>query len=202
LTENAFCGIKLLNKRQIAEALATEGQEVFMALWREVPGYEGLYLVSDEGDILSLPRVVSNGRGCWVKPGRILKPGLRGNEWLKYEFVILTTAEGKARHESVHRLVAEAFVSKPDGCNHVNHIDHDTLNNRAENLEWCTQQYNNEYGHNKPVAQYTEDGELVAKYKNITYASEITGIGRTAINNCLSGWSGSSGGYVWKYEQD
>lgn len=172
-----------------------------MAMWREIAGYEGKYLVSDEGEILSLPQIVSNGRGEYVKDSRILKPGLRGRNGMKYEFVVLTI-NGESRHESVHRLVAEAFVSKPDGCDVVNHIDHNTLNNRADNLEWCTQQYNNEYGHNKPVFQFTEDGELIAKYKNITVASRITGIKRTAINNCLSGWSETSGGYVWKYAED
>lgn len=171
-----------------------------MALWKEVAGYEGLYLVSDEGQILSLPRVVNNGHCEFVKPGRILKPGLRGNEEMKYEFVILVS-NGVARHESVHRLVATAFVSKSDGCDHVNHKDHNPLNNRADNLEWCTQQYNNEYGHNKPILQFTENGELIAKYKNITFASKVTGIGRTAINNCLTGWATTSGGYKWKYDE-
>lgn len=172
-----------------------------MAMWREIAGYEGKYLVSDEGEILSLPQIVSNGRGEYVKDSRILKPGLRGRNGMKYEFVVLTI-NGESRHESVHRLVAEAFVSKPDGCDVVNHIDHNALNNRADNLEWCTQQYNNEYGHNKPVFQFAEDGELIAKYKNITVASRITGIKRTAINNCLRGWSETSGGYVWKYAED
>ena len=172
-----------------------------MALWREVTGYEGLYLVSDEGHILSLPKVVSNGRGEYVKPGRILKPSLRGRDDHMYQFVTLSKGE-EENHESVHRLVAMAFLEKPDGCDHVNHIDHNTLNNRAENLEWCTQQYNNEYGHNKPVRQYSLDGEFIAEYKNISYASEITGIRRTAINNCLTGWANTSGGYIWEYAHD
>ena len=172
-----------------------------MALWREVAGYEGLYLVSDEGQILSLPRVVSNGRGEYVKPGRILKPGLRGNDDLKYQFVLLSKGEDEV-HASVHRLVATAFLDKPEGCDHVNHKDHNTMNNRAENLEWCTQQYNNEYGHNKPISQYTLDGELIAEYKNISYASEVTGICRTAINNCLRGWTKTSGSYAWRYSCD
>ena len=168
-----------------------------MALWKEIAGYEGLYLVSDDGRILSLPRIVSNGNGEYVRESRILKPALRGREIL-YEFVVLCK-DAKQESRSVHRLVAEAFVDNPNGYDVVNHIDHNTRNNRAENLEWCTQQYNNEYGHNKAVEQYTIDGEMVAVYKSITYASAMTGINRRSINNVLSGYTRTAGGYVWKY---
>lgn len=172
-----------------------------MALWKEIAGYEGLYLVSDEGEIFSLPKVVSNGHGEYVREGRILKQGLRGREGFMYAFVNLSNGE-KSEQQAVHRLVAKAFVENPHGYDVVNHIDHNTQNNRAENLEWCTQQYNNEYGHNKPVQQFTLDGEKIAEYKNITYASAMTGIGRTSINNALTGYSETSGGYVWKYANE
>ena len=168
-------------------------------LWKDVVGYEGLYLVSNEGDVYSIPRIVSNGKGDYRREGKILKHGLRGRKDFKYAFVVLSDGKNKPKHLSVHRLVAEAFVDNPFEYDAVNHIDHDTLNNRAENLEWCTQQYNNEYGHNKPVRQHEISGELVAEYKNISYASQMTGIGRTAINNALTGYSETSGGYVWKY---
>ena len=169
-----------------------------MALWREVKGYEGLYLVSDEGQIISLPRKVFNGRGEYIREGRIMKPTLRGREPIMYACVELRK-DNESNRVAIHRIVAEAFIDNPNGYSVINHIDHDTLNNRVENLEWCTQQYNNEYGHNKPVKQYTAEGDFVAEYKNITYASEITGISRTAINNALTGYSETSGGYVWKY---
>lgn len=171
-----------------------------MALWKEVPGYEGLYLVSDDGRIYSLPRVVSNGRGEYVRDGRVLRPGLRGKDGIMYACVDLSDGASIIR-KSVHRIVAEAFVTNPNPAEYdvINHIDHNTLNNCAENLEWCTQQYNNEYGHNKPVKQISLEGEVIAEYKNITYASEITNIGRRAINNALTGWSQTAGGYIWKY---
>lgn len=169
-----------------------------MALWKEVNGYEGLYLVSDEGQIYSLPRKVSNKRGNYVRKGRLLKPGLRGKAGMQYEFVILNNGVS-SKHESVHRIVAMAFVDNPHSYGVVNHIDHNTRNNKASNLEWCTQQYNNEYGHNKSVKQYDTEGNLLAEYKSITIASNMSGIKRTAINNCLKGWSKTAGGYIWKY---
>lgn len=169
-----------------------------MAHWKEIAGYEGLYLVSDDGKIFSLPRVVSNGRGEYVRDGRILKSGLRGKDGLMYEFVVLCK-DAQEDQRSVHRLVAEAFVDNPNGYDVVNHIDHNTLNNRADNLEWCDQQYNNEYGHNKAVQQFELNGEKVAEYKSIAYASQMTGINRRAINNVLSGFANTAGGYVWRY---
>ena len=49
-------------------------------------------------------------------------------------------------HGIVHRLVAEAFIPNPEGLPHINHKDENPKNNRASNLEWCTQQYNCNYG--------------------------------------------------------
>lgn len=168
-----------------------------MALWREIAGYEGLYLVSDRGEVYSLPKKVHNGRGVGTRKGKLLKPGKRGRNNLVYEFVRLTNQYGEKSH-SVHRLVAEAFLEKPEGKNVVNHKDKNTLNNCVENLEWCDQQYNNEYGHNKKVAQYFE-GEKVAEYKSAVLASKMTGIARTSICNALKSWSKTAGGYQWKY---
>lgn len=193
----------MLRNKFKSQRIATEEQENFtMALWREVFGYEGRYLVSDEGEIFSLPKTKkSYGDIEYITKGKILKPGLRGRDGLMYEFVSLVNKDGVEKHESVHRLVASAFVENPNGYGVVNHIDHNTLNNKAENLEWCDQQYNNEYGHNKPVSQFTRDGELIATYKSATHASLITGIGRTSINNALNGWSRTAGGFMWKFSE-
>ena len=168
-----------------------------MAQWREVAGYEGLYLVSDDGQIFALPRIVNKGETEYVREGKILSPNLRGRGDLTYYFVRLTK-DGESKTHAVHRLVAEAFLEKPDGCNVVNHKDRNTNNNCVDNLEWCNQQYNNEYSHNKKICQLL-DGEKIAEYKSISYASQITKISRTSINNALTGWSETAGGYEWKY---
>lgn len=174
-----------------------------MALWKDIAGYEGKYLVSDDGRIYSLPKVVSNGRGEYVRDGKMLQPGFRGRDGVLYAFVVLSDGINLS-HKAVHRLVAEAFVTNPDPEKYdvINHIDRNTLNNNVSNLEWCTQQYNNEYSHNKPVYQVTLDGETVAKYKSIKHASEITKISRTSITNVLTGWSITAGGYKWKYADE
>lgn len=172
-----------------------------MANWKEIAGYEGKYLVSDEGDVMSLPREKTNQFGTFMTKGKILKPGKRGNEGHLYYFVILSN-NGKNESKSVHRLVAEAFLENPQNLPEVNHKDKNQLNNHVENLEWCDRQYNIEYSKNKKVAQYTLEGEKIAVYKSVKYAAQVTGILRTAINQALVGKTRTSGGYIWKYETE
>lgn len=175
--------------------LPRKGIDSDMSQWREIKGYEGLYLISDEGTVIALPRCVYNGRGFYERPKRELKQGTRAG---KYKFVVLTK-DGNETSFSVHRLVAEAFLDNPDDLPQVNHKDEDPSNNHVENLEWCTQQYNLEYSKSKPVAQYDADGTKIAEYKSIAYASQMTGILRTAINNAASGCAHTAGGYRWEY---
>jgi hypothetical protein len=173
-----------------------------MAEWKPIKGYEERYLVSDEGEVLSLPKVVNNGWRVSHRKEKLLKPGLRGNEYLLYKFVILSDEDGNSKKFSIHRLVAEAFLENENNYQEVNHIDKNTLNNNVSNLEWCNRKYNVEYSKNLRVEQYTLRGEKIAEYKSISYASQITGIGRRNINNALSGWSNTAGGYIWKYKDE
>lgn len=172
-----------------------------MAHWKEIHGYEGLYLISDEGEVMSLPREKRNKRGKYKTQQRILRPGKRGRGKQLYKFVVLSDENG-TKHFSIHRLVAEAFIDNPNNLPEVNHKDENPFNNRVENLEWCSKQYNIEYSKGKHISQYTLDGEKLAEYRSITVASKITGVQRTAINNNLTGWSETAGGYIWRYEME
>lgn len=168
-----------------------------MALTAPIIGYEELYLVTDEGDVISLPKVITNYRGSYLSKEKTLKQGTRAG---KYKFVVLTK-DGEEKKFAVHRLVAIAFCENPNNYTEVNHKDENPSNNRADNLEWCSHQYNIEYSKNRPVEQFTDDGEKIAEYKSISYASSMTGIIRTAINNVVCGKAHTAGGYVWKYKE-
>ena len=84
--------------------------------------------------------LVSNyGRVMNSTTGKILKPRPTKTGYLRVHTMIVN---GKRKDLYIHRLVAEAFCYRHEGCNVVNHIDFDNSNNHAENLEWTTQKYN------------------------------------------------------------
>ena len=104
-------------------------------IWKDVKGYEGKYMVSNLGRFKSL-----NYRRTGKE--KILEgyPDKDG-----YLFVQLWK-DGKGKNCRINRLVAQAFLENPQNLPEVNHKDEDKTNNRVENLEWCTTQYNIKYG--------------------------------------------------------
>lgn len=111
-------------------------------MWRDVEGYEGLYQVSDDGEVKSLSRVVDFGKSKAVRKERIMKQSIgRG-----YKKVSLSKC-GVQTNFAVHRLVAQAFIDNPTSLPQVNHIDGVKTNNRVQNLEWCNAKHNTRHAH-------------------------------------------------------
>lgn len=108
-------------------------------IWKDVPGYSGMYQVSNLGRVKSLNRRVNgpkrNGR---IVNERILKPGLD-----LYGYKIVVLFNGKSRKTcTVHRLVAMAFVPNPENKPEIDHINTIRTDNRVENLRWATRKEN------------------------------------------------------------
>ena len=114
------------------------GKELAMELieelldWRDIEGYEGLYRVSEWGDIMSLK---------WGKK-KLLKTRYDKDGYLQVNL----SRDGIYRTHKVHRLVATAFCKGAGEFEQVNHCDEDKTNNHYDNLEWCTPEYNANYG--------------------------------------------------------
>ena len=167
-----------------------------MEIWKDIPNYEGLYQVSNLGNI----RGLYNYRGKY----HILKPrlkrgyhqiGLRKNTIRKWF--------------AVHRLVAQVFIANPHNCKYINHKDENKLNNSVENLEWCTAHYNNCYGTRrervkqkiaKKVLQYDLNNNFIREYPSIADASKPYKT-LSNISLCCRGIYKQVYGYIWRFEE-
>jgi len=108
-------------------------------LWKDIPDHEGLYQASNMGRIRSVDKTVFNGKGYWVRKGKILsQSNCKGYKNLSL------CKNGKSKTHFVHKLVAMTFLNhKPDGMNIViDHINEDKIDNRIENLQIITHREN------------------------------------------------------------
>lgn len=162
-------------------------------IWKDISGFPD-YQVSNLGRV---KRIHNIGRNGLI---RILKPSVYSNG---YKVVNLL-----GKRIGVHRLVAMAFIPNPNELPLINHKNENKADNRVENLEWCTQQYNVNYGTrnkrvseklSKSVLQISIDGILVNQYYGIHEAMRQTGIDARNIHSVLKGKRRTTGGFIWKY---
>lgn len=177
--------------------------------WKPVLGYEGLYEVSNWGRVKSLKRLVKSPRGYRTVCERTLKPTKDSHGYL----CVSLCKEGKMKFVKIHRLVAEAFIPNPYNLPQVNHKDENPLNNNANNLEWCDNKYNSNFGTrneriaakntngklSKPVLQYTLDGQFVREWKSIRECGR-NGFDHGAVAACCRGKLKKYKDFIWRYK--
>lgn len=168
-------------------------------MWKPVVGYEGLYEVSDLGEIR---RILPNGTT------RKLKLWQSANY-----YTVCLSNKCHRKTKAVHRLVADAFLNKPENATEVNHKDGNKLNNKVENLEWVTQRENaihsmDVLGHNpfgKPPRKVKcidpDTGKVLAEYRSLLEAGKAMGSASARVNITLvcQGYQSKAYGYKWEY---
>ena len=190
--------------------------------WRDIPGWEGLYLVSSLGNIKALEKsyIICNTATVTV-PEKILKPHYdRG--YLNIEL----NHNGFSKSYPVHRLVAMAFIPNPEGKPNIDHIDCVRDNNKVSNLRWVTQKENlanpitrakmasveritgpnhplfeENSPDSKPLTQYDLLGHPIAHYSCCHQASRRNkGYNYSCIARVCRGERMTYKGYIWKYD--
>lgn len=166
-------------------------------IFKDIPGYEGIYQVSNMGRVRKIRYLESHAADG-------------------YHRVRLCRGAKDHKMKLVHRLVAEAFLENPDNLPEINHKDEDKSNNRVDNLEYCTHEYNINYGShnkkvletltrkgilNKPIYQYSINGELIKKHNSVKEC-ELLGFKKNSIYGCCRKEKGGLyNNYIWSYKE-
>ena len=166
-------------------------------IWKDIKDYEGHYQVSNLGRVKS----IKFGKEIILKQHINIKGG--------YYYVCLLK-NGKHKNYYVHRLVAEAFIPNSYNLPQVNHRDENKLNNNVDNLEWCTNEYNHNYGtinerisqsQSKPVLQYDLNGNLIKEWKSVNECGR-NGFNQGDICKCCNGKRKTAKGFIWVYKNE
>ena len=176
-----------------------------MEVWKDVVGYEGLYQVSNHGNV---KRILFVNNKCTKPKEKVLKQHVTWNDRIQVDL----SKEGKRKMFFVHRLVAIAFLPNPYNLPQINHIDGNPQNNMLENLEWCNGAYNmkhayqndlmpNAKAHNeknkKPIVR--SDGKL---YDCAYNAAKDMGVSVCSIRDVLKGRTHNCKGFSFMYTRE
>lgn len=130
--------------------------------------------------------ITEDGKCYNINTGKYLKGQVNyKNGYFSYN---LTMPDGSKKRCYAHRLVAIAYLPNNDiNKKQINHIDGDKLNNDVTNLEWVTQEENQQHAINKELRQFNhifcfnKEKELVAEYLNIMDAAKAIGVSPSNI---------------------
>jgi hypothetical protein len=198
-----------MTNEEFIKSISLDGE-----IWKDVVGYEGYYKVSSLGRIVSLSRPTFNGVSEYIKKPRIIKCCPKDNDYL---VVSIYKEPQQRKTHYVHRIVAKAFCDNPNNKPHIDHINANKQDNRAENLRWVTQIENSrnpmssikislsKKGKNNaklsyPIVSIDKYG-IVTHYCSISYAQNM-GFSYYKISQCCKGFSTSYNGCKWMYLSD
>ena len=182
--------------------------------WKDVKGYEGIYQVSNLGNVKSLNY---NRTG----KEKVLRFSKDKDEYL----TVILCKDGKLKNFKVHRLVSQAFIPNTENKPCIDHINTNRTDNRVNNLRWVTHKENSnnsisikkmkikasksnlgkfgKLSHNhKPILQFSLDGEFIRKWYCAYEVQRELGFNQSGISNCCNGKYKTANGYIWGFEKD
>ena len=167
-------------------------------IFKDIKDYEGLYQISNFGRVKSVSRKRIDRNQ--ILEERILKQRKKENGYL----IVNLSKLDIDKKMYVHRLVAQTFIPNPNNLQQVNHKDENKMNNKVDNLEWCTQRYNSNYNNlplkrNKKINQYDLDGNFIKTWNSLKEINEYFNLpnNRGDISDCTHERQKSAFGYKW-----
>ena len=157
----------------------------------DIKGYEGIYAITTCGKVWS------------YRSKRFLKTHKTSKGYERVELY----KNNKCKRFTIHKLVAMAYIPNPDNLPQINHKDENKQNNYVNNLEWCTNKYNSNYGTRNERMSKSKMKKVLCIELNRIFDSELQaerelGIGVARISECCSGKNKTAGGYHWKYADE
>ena len=169
-------------------------------IWKDIPNYENSYQVSNLGRVKSLGNKSNHKKEIILKQSNIMK----------YQCVSLRK-NNKTKMFKVHRLVAKTFIPNLSNYPQVNHKDGNKLNNKVQNLEWCTASENIKHAfkiglkkqlkgadnkRSKKVLMCDDNKKIIKEFGSLREAERTMNIPHTNITNSIKR-NGTCGGYKW-----
>lgn len=180
-----------------------------METWKDIKGFEGLYQISNHGNVRSFHR------GC-----NLLTPKKNNCGYLWVELA----DKGRIKRLLIHRLVALHFIENPLQYPIINHKDECPMNNHVNNLEWCSHSYNttyslkrsgrrnyegsykkNKYGKRKrkhdirKIVQYDNDLNVIKVWNSFVDIKYTLLVNESSIRDCCNGKRKTAYGFKWAY---
>lgn len=179
-----------------------------MEIWKDIKGYEGLYQVSDCGNVRSVDRfILKKGVKQFLK-GKTLKPSI-----VNQYYSVILSKNNKIKRFSIHRLVYETFIGEIPNGKQVNHINENKTDNKVENLNLMSPKENTNWGtgierrskkNSKQVLQIDPATDIIiSEFQSASDAERKLGLSQGHISNCCNNkpHCNTCGGYKWQFKK-